>query len=62
MKRERKGGWYIQEKRGRWFAVDRASGRRVKAHDRGHASNIARQNNEREVCGNATVPAALVWG
>lgn len=62
MKRERKGGWFVQCKRGRWFAVDRQTGRRVKAHDRGHAERIASEKNLIDLCGGARTPAALVWG
>jgi glucose dehydrogenase len=63
VKRERRGlGWAADERRGLWYVVDRRTGRRVRVHDRGDAVRTAAANNERELCGAACVPAAVVWG
>lgn len=61
-KRERPGGWRTECKRGQWYAVDRRTGRRVRAHGADHAAAIASDNNIRELCFPATTPAACVWG
>lgn len=60
-KREKPGGWYTDVRRGRWFAVDRRTGRRVKAHSREHATSLCADNNRRELCSGATIPAAFIW-
>lgn len=63
VKRVKRGaGWVVQFKRGQWFAVDRSTGRRVKAHGPEHAVGMARGNNERELCGAADMTAAGSWG
>lgn len=61
-KRERSGGWHTDQRRGRWYAVDRRTGRRVKAHDYERAVAMCAENNERELCNAATVPQAFIWG
>lgn len=60
-KREKPGGWYTDHRRGRWFAVDRRTGRRVKAHSREHAASLCADNNGRELCSAATIPQAFIW-
>lgn len=62
VKRERPGGWYTDVRRGRWFAVDRRTGRRIKAHNHTHAIALCEGNNNRELCAVSTVPQAVVWG
>lgn len=49
MRREDKGGWCIEQRRGRWYVVDRRTRRRVKAHGRGHAETLAREKNRTEL-------------
>ena len=55
-KRERIGSWAAEFKAGRWFAVDRRTGRWIKAHDATAAVQMAADNNTRELCGAAQLP------
>jgi hypothetical protein len=61
-KREKPGGWFTDEKRGQWYAVDRRTGRRIRVHDRERAAEVCAENNERELCNAATIPQAFIWG